>query len=113
MQLERPTPAVYMAGYAVECMLKALVLASVPERKERESIELFRGGRAHSFEWLLDLYRQCGGPSPPRNLRRSFHRLSGWSTDIRYSPGNEWNREARPFLVAAEEVIDWAEGRIG
>ena len=44
--------AVYLAGYAVECMLKTLILNSLPE-KDHETVEAeFRGQRAHQYEWL-------------------------------------------------------------
>jgi len=42
--------AVYLAGYTVECILKALILAAVPESQHDDVSAEFRGSRAHSFD---------------------------------------------------------------
>jgi hypothetical protein len=34
LAMERTTAAVYLAGYSVECMLKALILSAVPQAQE-------------------------------------------------------------------------------
>ena len=46
------TAAVYLAGYGVECALKALLLSIVPVREQAAIIQTFRGTRAHDFLWL-------------------------------------------------------------
>ena len=45
----RTTAAVYLAGYSVECIIKALILSVVPEAQHSEVLVLFRGARAHDF----------------------------------------------------------------
>jgi len=53
--VERTTAAVYLAGYSVECILKALILAIVPRTQEADILAMFRGARAHDYDWLLRL----------------------------------------------------------
>jgi hypothetical protein len=61
LEMERTTAAIYLAGYSVECMLKALILSAVPQAQEAELLGMFRGARAHDYEWLLHLYVEKGG----------------------------------------------------
>lgn len=64
--------SVYLAGYAVECMLKALILNSTPE-KEHDSIEAeFRGQRAHHTNGCATALRK---QALQRCRRRSVSRL--------------------------------------
>ena len=58
LEAERMTGAVYLAGYTVECFLKALVLAGVAPAVRGHILSEFRGSRAHNIEWLGALYRQ-------------------------------------------------------
>jgi len=82
----KTTGAVYLAGYGVECMLKALVLNAVPAALRAAVLRSFRGGKAHDFEWLRTLYLDYGGARFPREITRPFALVSAWSTDLRYSP---------------------------
>jgi hypothetical protein len=34
LEMDRKTAAVYLAGYSIECMLKALILPAVPQAQE-------------------------------------------------------------------------------
>jgi hypothetical protein len=53
----RTTGAVYLAGYTIECMLKALILASVASHRRENWLREFRGSQAHDLEWLGALVR--------------------------------------------------------
>lgn len=48
------TASVYLAGYSVECMLKALILSSEVSSRHPATLESFRGAKAHHFEWLKE-----------------------------------------------------------
>jgi len=109
---DRTTAAVYLSGYAVECILKALILSITTRSQENDVLGQFRGARAHDFDWLLRLYRQRGGSGTPREIGEHLARLTSWSTDLRYSPGTISLREARAFFDSATELCRWAEGRI-
>jgi HEPN domain-containing protein len=108
----RTTAAVYLAGYSVECMLKALILSIAIGKKRAAILASFRGQRAHSFDWLKEQYVNNKGPSFPRDIARCFRTVSTWSTDMRYKTGRLDYEESVAFLQAAETIIRWADGRI-
>jgi len=110
--VERTTAAVYLAGYSVECILKALILAIVPRAHEADILAMFRGARAHNYDWLLWLYAARDGAGLPPGLTPHFARVNTWSTDMRYSPGTIALRDAKAFLDSSVEIITWADGRL-
>ena len=110
--LNRTTAAVYLAGYSVECMIKALILSSVPRSRENEILAMFRGGQAHDFRWLMRLYQQHGGIAVPRHLAEDFEEVADWSTAIRYSPATMQAHDAKDFLYSTTKMIKWADGRL-
>jgi HEPN domain-containing protein len=112
LEMGRTTAAVYLAGYSVECMLKALILSAVPQAQEEEILGWFRGARAHDYEWLLQLYVEKGGARMPTRVVPYFTRVNSWSTDMRYVAGTLGMHEAKAFLDAAVEIITWADGRL-
>jgi hypothetical protein len=71
---ERTTGAVYLAGYAVECALKALLLSSLAPGARQTMVASFRGAKAHDFEWLSGEYRKSGGSHFPGEIARLLNR---------------------------------------
>jgi len=112
LRANHTTGAVYLAGYGVECMLKALILSAAPVGQAEEMLRSFRGPKAHSFNHLKDQYIARGGSRIPHELSRDFTLVDFWSTDLRYEPSNMERNEARKFTVAAGTIIRWAEGRL-
>lgn len=108
----RTTGAVYLAGYAVECMLKALVLSAVPKRERAGLVDSFRGAKAHDFRWLKRRYLEHGGVQFPPAVMGSFALVEPWRTDIRYQAGAAKRVEAQAFVRAVAEILTWAEGRL-
>ena len=108
----RTTGAVYLAGYSVECELKALVLSVVPEHRRKRVLKLFVGSKAHDFHWLRRLYSQFGGPQVTWEIQQEFINLSTWSTSLRYQPRMTGQRDAEEFLGSATRILKWAEGRL-
>ena len=111
LRAEHTTGAVYLAGYGVECMLKALVLSVVPLARTTAVLESFRGRRAHDYNWLLSQYRLIGGADTPREVTRAFTLVEGWSTDLRYVAGFKKERDARAFIKACKSIMSWVDGR--
>lgn len=109
---QRTTAAVYLAGYSVECILKAMVLNSVPQYQEENILVEIRGARAHDYGWLRWLYFDHGGPNLPATLVPHFARVNTWSTDMRYVPGAISFRDARAFVDSAENILAWGDGRL-
>ena len=109
---KRTTAAVYLAGYVVECMLKALVLSAIPQKQRSNAQASFRGSKAHDFEWLKQLYlKNRGAPFPP-GIARQFSIVNTWRTNLRYKPGSAKMADAVAFLNAAQEIIKWADSRL-
>ncbi|MBY0526713.1 MAG: HEPN domain-containing protein [Gemmataceae bacterium] len=109
----RTTGGVYLAGYAVECILKALILASIGKVSGRRmALASFRGAKAHDFGWLRTEYLDKGGPSFPSEIAKWFSRVNSWNTDLRYQPGTIKAREAAAMFEAAQGILEWAEGRL-
>lgn len=102
----------YLAGYGVECILKAMILASLPAKAQEVVSASFRGSRAHDFDWLKEQYYGYGGPPFPREVARIFGLVNSWTTKIRYLPGNIRRRDAAAFLDAVAKILEWAEGRL-
>ena len=112
LRAERTTGAVYLAGYGVECILKALVLSVLAPAARSQMINSFRGTKAHDFEWLRTQYVQGGGPHFSREILEAFTLVSSWTTDMRYLAGKQKLKEAEGFLAAAGNIIRWADGRL-
>lgn len=108
----RTTGAVYLAGYGVECILKAMILSFAPRVDRSTILTTFRGAKAHDFEWLQQQYRKRKGPAFPQQIQEYFSYLRTWSTDFRYVPGMIEHKDAYDFLKAADTIIEWAEGRM-
>jgi hypothetical protein len=104
--------AVYLAGYAVECMLKTLILAALPEKKHEYAERQFRGQRAHQYEWLRKRYVQSNPQGLPAEINESLVFVSTWDTALRYEPGLGKFRDASRFLKEVRKILRWANSRI-
>jgi HEPN domain-containing protein len=110
--VRRTTAAVYLAGYCVECLLKALILSQVAKAERGEVLQLFRGSKAHDYDWLRELYYVKGGARFPPAVVQAFSTVSVWGTEMRYQPGTIPDDDAEEFLAAVETIWDWADGRL-
>ena len=111
-QAGRTTGAIYLAGYGVECLLKALVLSVTPASSRDEVVSSFRGSRAHNFDWLRARYFENGGSSMPAEISRYYVLVNSWDTEWRYFSGMALRRDAEDFLHSAESIMQWADGRL-
>jgi len=111
LEINRFQAAVYLTGYAVECMLKALLIASTPPKARLAVTASFRGAIAHDIGWLREqLVARIG--RLPVSAARSVTFVSSWSTDLRYEPGPGDPDDAEAFRAAAEAILRWADGRM-
>ncbi len=105
--------SIYIAGYAVECGLKALILSSVPKARREALVESFRGNRAHNFNWLIELYNENGGARRPLSITKDLAFVHDeWSVNLRYVAGEKPFREAERFILSTERILEWIEGRL-
>jgi len=105
------TAAIYLAGYAVECALKALLLCNEPISKHEGVLRSFHGGRGHDFLWLSrELSRR--NVWFPDVEREALAEVGWWTTDLRYQPRESTKDSARNFLSAVELLVAWVGGKI-
>lgn len=99
--------AIYLAGYAVECGLKALILKRTPQNKYAAIWKKLTavGAKGHDFEYLKQLVKQRS--QIESRVAESLSRVATWSTDLRYEVGYVPFRDAEAFLKAAKEIRDW------
>lgn len=87
---------VYMAGYAIECMLKAYL--------QQEGIQFSTSGRkGHD---LRGLWKQAGlqlSDLGDKNGNRVFF-VEDWSTDMRYQTEAPKNRMPKELVKAAKQI---------
>jgi HEPN domain-containing protein len=103
--------AMYLAGYAVECTLKALILELTPDHDRSEVLKKISSGKKmHDPEILGGILKDLGCPIPLLLVKK--FRRSGWSTSLRYETGRKDTGETRGFLRMAKEVCDWVEGQL-
>lgn len=107
----RSAGAVYLAGYAVECGLKALILALVPAHQQPAVIGQFRTAHAHNFDWLRSLHRAYGGAEPPVGVAVAFTIVADWGTDLRYNPREAYTGDTDDFYDAVAVIMEWVERR--
>jgi hypothetical protein len=111
LEFDRWRAPIYLTGYAVECVLKALLTTSTPASERTALIATFRGAIAFDIGWLRDrLVRRIG--RLPTGESRHVSWVSSWSTDLRYEAGPGDPRDATDFLAAAESILAWADGRM-
>jgi len=112
LEVDRTTGAVYLAGYAVECMLKALLLNQCPPPRRKEFNESFRGAKAHDLAWHKARYLEVGGPSFPSGISKAFSFVSTWEVSFRYRSGSIRLTDAKAFIEAVRIITRWAEERM-
>lgn len=104
--------AVYLAGYTVECFLKALLLDATPSGLRRRLLGNFRGRRAHDIGWLRNLYRRSIGGTIPRDVALHLTRVATWDTDLRYETVLREQGDATEFVQSVSAFTKWADGRM-
>ena len=112
LEAGRTTGAIYLAGYSVECILQALILAQVAEEKRVEMLGSFRGAKAHDYDWLKARYSENGGPEFPKTISRAFSFVNTWAVEIRYKAGTSKYEDAKTFVDSVEAIMTWADGRM-
>ena len=110
-KLKRPAAAIYLTGYAVECILKALLLSATPVSSRVESLREFRGAAGHDLAGLSEKLGARGVRMPP-GTARALNYVTSWSVSLRYEPGPGNPEAAKRFIESARAVMDWAERRL-
>ena len=109
-KLGRSTAAIYLAGYAVECILKALLLSITPARHRAAVLKSFRGGVGHDLNHLRRQIARYINIPPELASHLAF--AATWSVDLRYEPGEAHFADAERFVDAARRILEWADRRL-
>ena len=111
-KLGRTTVAVYLAGYVVECLLKALILAATPAPDRAAMGRRFVGQKAHDLEVLAGWYRHATGRKLPADITKLLVLVRTWTTDLRYDPTEAKLEAATQFVDAVGQIWTWADQRL-
>lgn len=123
---ERWRGAMYMAGYSLECALKATLMRewgvmTLAELEDvlREKHGLVRSLFTHDLEHLFGLTRLGGAvmnnpmPTPyERQLMRWFRACNSWVVAWRYSGSVGTQRDCESMLTAVEALVHKIRGSI-
>ena len=113
--------AMYMAGYSVECLLKAKLMEMYNCRQldELEEVLQKRGLLAvnatiftHHLYPLLKLAQGLERLRQNRTLWPSFNLVNRWVPAWRYSTNLSNRKNAENFLEAVEKILDWIEHNV-
>jgi hypothetical protein len=103
--------AQYIAGYSVECALKALILEKTDESGRPNLLErLTHGATWHKPEVLLGILRDQG-IFLTKELAKRMRRFD-WTTDLRYEIGRKPTGETNGLLNTASAIYDWVREQI-
>jgi HEPN domain-containing protein len=102
------TGAVYLAGHAVECMLKALLISRHPPGQRHNVYKACRQKIGHNLEELNRRLARIGARIPP-SLDEEYATVLTWANEMRYEPGDQSLDHAEGFLNGASRLLDWAE----
>lgn len=113
--------AMYLAGYAIECLLKTKLMRLFDCRHFRElEEELQRRGMlstqatifTHQLKTLLRLSGGLDRLQQNEPLWRSFNMVNRWVPAWRYAADLSNHEDAKDFLEAVEKVSHWLEHNI-
>lgn len=117
--------AMYLAGYAIECLLKAYLiqhmntqtlaaaLDTLNEQRRRRGLErvenVARSAAGHRLLYLLQL---TDLPYYPRYDGRLWGRVAQWRSSWRYETDPVPRIEAAEFLGDVQALVDWISPKI-
>jgi hypothetical protein len=123
LQQERWRGAMYMAGYAIECTIKAKLMKVFKKRTlEDLEVELKRRGlipdRTSLFDHRIELYMRASGRldtlkgKGKEPLWQSFNVANQWLPSWRYNPDQSNRPDAEDFLSAVDTMLKWIRNNI-
>jgi hypothetical protein len=108
----RAAEAIYLGGYAVECILKALFLSQFRPKRHPKVIREFITALKHDLEKLKNRLERLKKPvmwpeDQVRNLRK-VRRM--WSSEMRYQSTTVRAEDARLFFKCMNGILLWICG---
>ena len=120
--------AVYLAGYAIECILKAYIIDRQPPTKtltdamsrrhsngehlKGEPLPDIQGAKGHLLPLLLLLTDLEEALDNTQDRKKDWAICLGWKSTWRYDPYPPSRQFAEDFVVAAERLYKWVERQL-
>ena len=115
--------AVYLAGYAVEVVLKAYIISkSPPAQSLGEAVTIRRarglnvpdllGAEGHRLDLLLSLTDLEEKIDNDRSLKKDWVICTKWKSTWRYDPTIPSMTFSREFTEAAQRIYRWVERQV-
>jgi HEPN domain-containing protein len=98
---------IYLAGIAVECVLKYAVCVKEEAVYLAESSPDLLGARGHDLRELLDR-SGLRFATTEREMAQRFGQLAAWGVHVRYESRDGTRQEAERYLTATREFCHWA-----
>lgn len=107
-QTRRYRAALYLGGFAIECLLKAALWDRRRESRVRDL--LF----SHDLTALLEVNSRLAAAlrADRQNRYEQFVRLSTWNVKVRNNPGRIDQEDADDFMRRLKELRRWLRDRI-
>lgn len=121
-QRERANGVIYLAGIAVECLLKAILLKKHKWLQSRDTAQSLSPRQAELMQlchkahdlWAIveripEITESSRGSTRPQRDRlvQMLRKVSTWTIHIRYSPKKAHKSEASLFLDQVKELRQW------
>ncbi|MFO0968602.1 MAG: HEPN domain-containing protein [Gemmataceae bacterium] len=105
----RAAEAIYLGGYAAECILKARLLSRVRPKRHSRLLEQFKSRFRHDLEAQREALQRGKKPVHlPEEEMRSFRRIRRtWSSTLRYDPGMKKTEDAEVLLESVFALLQW------
>lgn len=105
----RTNAAIYLAGYAVECMMKAVAISNVAGKQARaEAARELKEKFGHNLDALRKRLSDYGYHMPP-NVLDAFRRVNTWDTSQRYDPKRVPMEDAVVLLGSVQILMVWMD----
>ena len=113
--------AMYMAGYAVECLLKTRLIHIYDCKNLRELEDLLRQRSmlpenrtvfTHQLEDLLRLTPGYNRLIRNREMLPLFNKVNQWTPNWRYTSKSTHRREATEFMISIESFMQWVNNNL-
>jgi HEPN domain-containing protein len=111
LENHRHDGAMYLAGFAVECLFKALILANSTPRQRAGLLGRLKTEIGHDLDELRkELARRRLHLG--KGEQEAFLQVNTWDNNQRYDSRVQSREDAEAVSAAAESLFDWAD-RVG
>lgn len=116
--------AMYLAGYAIEFVLKAYITLSFSVQTLEQAIKAapkskqglmkrLNGADGHNLRLLLSLTDLEPQMNTDRAAKRNWNLCLTWNVANRYNPARASAAEAKEFVEAVTQFFAWMQRRVG